>query len=181
MDQVKDILRQCVKHRFWIAFGIAMLLPMIGYFVGVGGIIQAKVAQEAEITKAKNEIGKYATPGIVNNDYKPLADKKNAALAEDVDESWRKLRALQEPLLRWPAEVEAKFLRWGRKFPTDVDRGEVTRTLVDYTYVYPGFVSNIYKIFKPFNFEDGTGIVVAPDESSLLRPLVISSDNLPDL
>jgi hypothetical protein len=181
MDQLKDILRQCVKYRFWIAFGISLILPMIGYFVGVGGIIQAKDTQEKAIKTAKADIGKYTTRGIVNGQYQPLAAQKNAILTQDVDDSWRKLRAIQEPLLKWPEEVEAKFLRWGRKFPTDVDKGEVTRTLVDYTFAYPNFVNKLYGIFKPFNYEDGTGIVVAPDAASLLRPATYSSDNPPDL
>jgi hypothetical protein len=181
MDQLKDILRQCVKYRFWIAFGVSLLLPMIGYFVGVGGIVSAKDKAQGEITKAKSEIGKYTAPGIVNGQYQPLAAQKNLALVKDVDESWRELRAIQEPLLRWPEEVAPKFLLWGRKYPTDVDPGEVTRTLVDYTFAYPNFVSQIYKVFKPFNYEDGTGIVVAPDEASLLKPVDYSSHNAPDL
>jgi hypothetical protein len=181
MDQLKDFLRQCVKYRFWIAFGVSLLLPTIGYFVGVGGMIQAKVTREREIDTANKDIGKYTARGIVNAQYQPLAAQKNVVLTQDVDDSWRKLRSIQEPLLKWPEEVEAKFLRWGRKYPTDVDRGEVTRTLVDYTFAYPGFVSKIYKIFKPFNYEDGTGIVVAPDEKVLLRPAAYSSDNPPDL
>ncbi len=151
MDQLKDFLRQCVKYRFWIAVGISLLLPIIGYFAGVGGMIQAKTTQETAIKGAKAEIGKYQTQGIVNAQYQPLAAQKNVILTQDVDESWRKLRAIQEPLLRWPEEIEAKFLRWGRKYPTDVDSGEVTRTLVDYTFFYPNFVSKIYKIFKTFN------------------------------
>jgi hypothetical protein len=181
MDQLKDLLKQCVKYRFWIAFGISLLLPMIGYFVGVGGIVQAKTNAEQAINSAKTEVGKYTAGGIVNGQYQPEAAKKNSLLTKDVDESWRKLRTLQEPLLRWPEEVEARFLHWGRKFPSDVDRGEVTRTLVDYTFSYPNFVSKIYKIFKPFNYEDGTGIVVAPDEKTLLKPVAFSSDYPPEL
>jgi hypothetical protein len=181
MDQLKDLLKQCVKYRFWIAFGISLILPMVGYFVGVGGIVEAKTKAEGAIKSAKTDVDKYMARGIVNGQYQPEAAKKNGLLTKDVDESWRKLRTLQEPLLRWPEEVEARFLRWGRKFPSDVDRGEVTRTLVDYTFSYPNFVSKIYTIFKPFNYEDGTGIVVAPDEKTLLKPVAFSSDYPPEL
>ena len=38
MDQLKDIMKQAVKYRFWIAGAISVLLPMIGYFVGSGPI-----------------------------------------------------------------------------------------------------------------------------------------------
>ena len=181
MDQLKVFLRQCVTYRFWIAVGISLLLPAIGYFVGVGPIVKAKDDMEKSIKTVKADITKYTTPGIVNSQYQPIVQQKNAALTEDIDESWRKLRSLQEPLLRWPEEVEAKFNRWGRAYPTTVDRSEVTRTLIDYTHVYPNFVSKIYQVFRPFNYEDGTGIVVAPDEKTLLRPAPFSDDNPPEL
>jgi hypothetical protein len=181
MDQLKDLLRQCVKYRFWIAFSLSLILPIIGYFVGVGGIVEAKTKAETSIKTAKTAISKFSSRGLVNGQYQPEVVKKNLILTQDVDDSWRKLRSLQEPLLRWPEEVEAKFLRWGRKFPEDVDRLEVQRTLTDYTYAYPNFISKIYKIFKPFNYEDGTGIVVAPDEKALLKPAPFLTDNPPEL
>ncbi len=73
MDQLKDFLKQCVKYRFWIAFGISLLLPMIGYFVGVGTIVEATTKREGEIKSAKTDIGKYTSPGIVNAQYQPIA------------------------------------------------------------------------------------------------------------
>ena len=170
MDQLKDFLRQCVKYRFWIAFGVSLLLPMIGYFVGVGPIVEATNKREGEIKAAKGDIGKYTSPGIVNGQYQPIVAAKKEALTKDVDATWRKLFTLQEPLLKWPEVVEERFRKWGRKYPSDVDRLKVSATIVDYTIAYPGFITRVYKTFKPFNFEDGTGIVVAPDEAALIKP-----------
>jgi hypothetical protein len=181
MDQLKDFLKQCVKYRFWIAVVISLLLPGIGYAVGYGTINAETTKQEAAIKSAQGDIGKFKVPGIVNAQYQPLAATKKEALVEDVDATWRKLFAVQEPLLKWPPEVEERFRKWGRKYPTEVAKNQVQSTLIDYAVAYPSFVSKIYKVFKPFNFEDGTGIVVAPDQKILLGEASYSQDSPPEL
>ena len=181
MDQLKDLLKQCVKYRFWIAVVISLLLPAIGYFAGVGTIKAETTKQEAAIKSAQGDIGKFKVPGIVNAQYQPLAATKKEALVEDVDATWRKLFAVQEPLLKWPPEVEERFRKWGRKYPTEVDRNQVQSTLIDYAVAYPEFVSKIYKVFNPFNFDDGSGIVVAPDRKVLLGEETYSQDTPPEL
>lgn len=181
MDQLKVFLKQCVKYRFWIACVVSLLLPIIGYFAGSGTIVGETTKREGEINGAKKDIVKYKTPGIVNNQYQPLASTKKEALIQDVDATWRKLHASQESLLKWPPEVQDRFRKWGRKYPTDVDRNQVQSTIIDYTVSYPEFVEKIYTIFKPFNFDDGSGIVVAPDSKALLAPAVFSQDSPPDL
>ena len=35
-EQVKEVLRQLIKHRFWIAIGFASLFAVIAYFMGSG-------------------------------------------------------------------------------------------------------------------------------------------------
>jgi hypothetical protein len=181
MDQLKVILRQCVKYRFWIAVGISLLLPLIGYFVGAGTINAETTKREGEIKQAKEGVSKYTSGVVVNHQYQPEAAKKKEVLVQDVDETWRKLFASQEPLLKWPVEVQERFRKWGRKYPEDVDRNQVQTTLIDYAVAYPSFVENIYKIFKPFNYEDGTGIVVAPDAKVLLAQSEFSQDAPPDM
>jgi len=109
-----------------------------------------------------------------------VAEKKEA-LTKDVDAAWRKLFSLQEPLLRWPEVVEAKFRGWGRKWPENVDRGQIQQAIYDYTIAYPGFVTRVYKSFHPWNPEDGTGIVAAPDEQLLIRPAAFVPETPPEL
>ncbi len=181
MDQLKVFLRQCVKYRFWIAFGVSLLLPAIGYFVGFSTINAETTKREGEINAASKEIVKYKTPGIVNGQYQPAATAKKEALIQDVDATWRRCFSSQEPLLKWPAPVEERFRKWGRKYPTDVDRNQIQSTIIDYTVAYPEFVEKIYTIFKPFNFDDGSGIVVAADSKALLAPASFSQDAPPDL
>ncbi len=182
MDQVKDFLRQCVKYRFWIAFGISMLLPMVGYLVGAGEIGKATTAREGEIKSAKTAIAPYSSPNPVNKTYKPLVDARKEVLSKDVDETHRRLFAIQEPLLRWPDTIlETKFRSWGRKWPENVDRGEIQKTLTDYAIAYPEFVSRVYATCNPWNPEDGNGIVLAPDQATLLHPAPFLAESAPEL
>ena len=181
MDQVKVFLRQCVKYRFWIAVGISLLLPMVGYFIGADAITQATTLRTGEINKAKTDIGPYTSPNPPNDQYKPLVEAKKEVLSKEVDETHRRLFAIQEPLLKWPENVESKFRGWGRKWPENVDRGEVQKTLFDYTIAYPEFVSRVYATCNPWNPEDGTGVVLAPDEASLLRPAPFQPEAPPEL
>ncbi len=181
MDQVKVFLRQCVKYRFWIAFGVSLLLPMIGYFVGSGALIGATVARENDIKKAKTDIQPYLAANPPNADYSKLVEVKKVALTSDVDATWRKLYGLQEPLLKWPEVVEEKFRTWGRKWPENVDRGQVQQAIIDYTIAYRDFLGRVYQTFKPWNPEDGTGIVFAPAMDALLQPAPFSSDAPPEL
>ena len=181
MDQVKVFLRQCVRHRFWIAVGVSILLPLIGYFVGSGPIIQATTTAESAITSANTEVQKYASGKLPNNQYPPIVQEKTAVLTKDVDATWQTLFAQQEPLLRWPEVVESRFREWGRQWPENVDRNVVTTAIYDYTTAYPTFVTNVYKSFKPFDSIEGTGIVAAPDETTLIRPAPFDVNNLPEL
>ena len=181
MDQLKTFLRQCVKYRFWIAVGVSMLLPMIGYFVGAGAYTDATAKREAEIKSTETDVSKYTSPKPKTGDYKQVVEEKKEILTKDVDATQRKLYDQQEPLLQWPEVVETKFRTWGRKWPENVDKGQVQAVIYDYTNAYPDFVTRVYQTFKPWNPEDGTGIVLAPDQATLLKPAPFTLESPPDL
>jgi len=181
MDQLKTFLRQCVKYRFWIAVGVSLLLPMIGYFVGSGTYTAATTKREGEIKKADGDVGKFTAPGQPNPDYTKLVGEKTEFLAKDVDATQRKLYQLQEPLLKWPEVVESKFRAWGRKWPENIDQGVVQQTIADYTIAYPEFVTRVYQTVKPWNPEDGKGIVFVPDQTALIKPAPFTLESRPEL
>ena len=180
MDQLKTFLRQCIKYRFWIAVGVSVLLPMIGYFVGAGAYTAATEKREKEIKAADTDVAKYNTPNPPIPAVTQLVTEKKEVLTKDVDATQRKLYQLQEPLLKWPEVVETKFRTWGRKWP-EVDRGQVQAAIYDYTVAYPEFVTRVYKTFKPWDPESGEGIVYAPDEATLLKPAAFTLESPPEL
>ncbi len=181
MDQLKTFFRQCIKYRFWITVGVSVLLPMIGYFVGSGAYSAATTKREGEIKAADTAVAKYTAPNPPIPAVTQLVAEKKEVLTKDVDATQRKLYQLQEPLLKWPEVVESKFRTWGRKWPENVDRGQVQAAIYDYTNAYPDFVSQVYQTFKPWNPEDGKGIVYAPEQSSLLKPAAFTLEAPPEL
>jgi len=181
MDQVKEFLRQCIKYRFWISLSVAALFAIIAYFVG-SRPVQAKADQQTKtITQAANDVKQFASPGIPNDQYKPIVDEKTQVLTKDVNSAWKQLYSRQAPLLSWPETVQRRFREWGRKWPENVAEGAVELAKVDYIEAYPKYVEEVYRVFKPFDYEQGEGIVAAPSKEALLRPLVFDQTKLPEL
>lgn len=176
MDQVKEILRQAIKYRFWIAVGISALLPMIAYAVGSDPIKKKAAEETKKIEEAEKNVKAYAGGVVPNDQYKPLVDTKKEALGKDVYESWKKLYARQAPLLTWPATVENQFRTWGCKWPENVDASVVRFAIIEYVTAYPKYVNEVYQTFHPFEPIEGTGVVAAPPESTLLKPAPFTTE-----
>lgn len=179
MDQVKEILRQAIKHRFWIVVGISALLPMIGYALGSGPIKDKTKKETEKIKGAEKGVQAYRSGQIPNDQYKPLVDEKKDLLSKDVNASWKKLYQRQEPFLTWPENVKDKFQAWGREWPKDVDPSVVHQTIFDYVLAYRKYVEGVYKTCRPFDPIEGTGVVSAPPEEALLRPAPFTIETPP--
>ncbi len=181
MDQVKEILRQAIKYRFWISVGLSLLLPVIAYAVGSGEIKQKALEEAGKIEQAAKDVKQYAQGTIPNRQYKPEVDKKREVLSQDVNASWKKLYARQAPLLTWPSSVEDRFPKWGRKWPENVDASAVQDAIVEYVNSYDRFVQQVYETFHPFDPIEGTGIVASPAKEMLLRPSKFTVEAPPEL
>ncbi len=181
MEQVKEVVRQIIKYRFWISISVAALFGVIAYFMGAGPVRAKADAETKKITAAEKEVQTYATPTIPTKEYQPIVEEKTQVLSKDVNTAWKTLYDRQAPLLTWPDTVQERFQKWGRKWPEDVDPGKVTLAQIDYIAAYKDYVDMVYSTFKPFNYETGEGIVVAPPKEVLLRPAVFSDDQVPGL
>ena len=170
MDQVKEILRQIARYRFWISVCVAALLSVGAYVVGSGPVKSQTEAEIGKISSAAKDVQQYTSPTTPTRDFQPVVEKKTAILTKDVDKAWQNLYDRQAPLLTWPETVAERFKKWGRNWPEDVAAGAVQLAIVDYVEAYPEYVESIYKIFNPFNYETGEGVVAAPPVNVLLRP-----------
>jgi hypothetical protein len=182
MDQVKKFLKILVANRFWILCAVAALIPMIGYFTGKGKIATATDAKTKDIESAYKGVDSYKSGKLPNPQWKSLADAKTAKLTEEVNVAWKKLYEKQAPLLKWPVDrVEETLRRWGRKYPDAKEADQIPDMIQDYINFYPEYVTSIHKSFRPFDFQDGKGVVVSPDETALLRPDKFEISKLPNL
>jgi hypothetical protein len=181
METAKEILRQIIKYRFWIAISVAALFAAIAYAVGSGPIREAAAKETSAITAAETEVKGYTSQSIPTKEYKPIVEEKTKVLSDDVNSAWRTLYERQAPLLTWPGETQERFQAWGRQWPEKVSPRTIELTKVDYIEAYPAYVSMVYKTFNPFNYETGDGVVAAPPESALLLPAQFDQEHLPDL
>jgi hypothetical protein len=184
MDQLKDILKQAIKYRFWIAVGISAILPIIAYAAGSGAIQQKAAEETSKIKAADTDVRQYASGVVPNAQYKPIVETKKDELVKDVTASWKKLYERQAPLLTWPKTVEERFRTWERKWPENTDPGAVQLAIIEYVTAYPKFVTEIYQTFHPFDLDPAsteTGIVSAPPQDLLLKPFPFTIENPPAL
>ena len=181
MDQLKVFLNEAVKHRFWIAIGLSGLLPLIAWFASSGALGEETKAGETKAKSAYDGVKEFVSGSIKNGQWTQKVQEKTKAVEKDVNSSWRKLYARQAPLLSWPERVEPTFLNWGRNYPEGVDPQRIREIVLEYTQDYPAYVDKVYSSFKPFNYEDGTGIVAAPPKEDLLQPQVYRESSPPGL
>lgn len=181
MDQLKEILKQAIKYRFWIAVGLSALLPIIAYAAGSGRVKQKAAEETAKIKAANADVNQYTSGVVPNHQYKPIVEVKKDELVKDVNASWRKLYARQAPLLTWPELVADRFPVWERKWPENVDPGVVQQAIIEYVESYPKAVTEVYQKFHPFDLFEGTGVVSAPTEEVLLRPFPLTIDTPPEM
>jgi hypothetical protein len=184
-EQIKEVLRQVIKYRFWIAVSFAALFAVIAYFMGSGPVQKAAADETTKIKAAESGVKKYNSLSVPTDQYKPIIVEKTQLEEKDVNKAWKELYDRQAPLLTWPETVQLRgdhFRKWGRKWPAETeDAGKVQLAFVDYTYAYMDYVDLVFKTFHPFDYETGTGIVASPPKEALLRPVQFSAEERPDL
>ena len=181
MEQVKEILRQVARYRFWISVFVAALLSVGAYIVGSGPVKSQTAAEIGKIDTAAKDVQQYSSPSVPTRDFQPVVEQKTAVLVKDVNEAWEDLYKRQEPLLTWPETVSERFKKWGRSWPEDEAVGAVQLAIVDYVEAYPEYVESIYQTFHPFNYETGEGVVAAPPTNVLLRPAAFDINSPPGM
>ncbi len=182
-EQVKEILRQLIKQRFWIAIGFACLFAVVAYFMGSGPVKAKAQTEIAKITTAEKNVKPYTDQSKPTEAYKPIVEEKTAIMDKDVNKAWKELYERQASLQTWPDVVKNSIAKWGAKWPENVDPGRVNYAIDDYIQFYPSYVDMVYKSFDPFDYETGKGIVAAPPKDVLLRPqpFKVEGNKLPTL
>ena len=181
MDQLKEFLRQCIKYRFWISIGVAALFAIIAYFVG-SGPVQAKAEQETKaIIQADNDVKQFAVAGRSQRSVQADRRREDGVLTKDVNTAWKQLYNRQAPLLTWPKTVQERFRKWGRNGPRMSPKAPSSSPWSITSRPIRNTSTEVYKVFHPFDYETGKGIVAAPPKEALLRPAVFDPTKLPEL
>ena len=112
MDKVKEVL----KYRFWILFGLAVLFSALGYFMTVGEVQAAFDTKKTEITSTRDSVkGGAGTP---NSDYEEKLSEFVSILDGKNVEVKRELFIRQLGDMTWPGDV-ARFMDLGYRAPLE--------------------------------------------------------------
>ena len=176
MDQLKDILKQVINYRFWIAVGVsALFLPMVAYVVGAA-TIQARRRPRRAPSRAPTT-GSRRTPRA-----SPSTSSTQSIVTTKTERPDQGRRPVVEEALRPPGPA-ADLARAGprpvHRLGPQVAQGHRRRRRAGRDHrlhqrLPEQFVTEVYKMFKPYDpFQAGTGIVSRPPKATLLRPVEV--------
>ncbi len=153
MEQLKKIQ----PYQFWILLAVALLLPVIGWFMTRGSMISAAEARKT----ALDDLFKKLPSGADNpNDTWTKGGKAlNDQQAETVAATWQELYARQTQFMTWPEKVDPV-----RASPQDLERyRQVYKSDNDIGANKDEIIDSVWRIVEP-NFEDQVGKVDFPFE-----------------
>src|SRR5215472_17318770 len=108
MDQLKQVL----KYQFWILLGVALILPVVGWFMSTSGLVSEAAARTGELKK-KDE-GLKADINDPNGDWANGLEQVNKEQEKQKSIAWKVVYDRQKELMTWPdfmpadlAQIEA--------------------------------------------------------------------------
>ena len=146
MEKLQPILAQ----KFWIAFGAALLMCLIGWWVDTSAAEQLIEDREKKIKSAVSNAS--VTGQVPNDDWKAELDKINGLQNTELDKAAAVLWENQQSAKRWPDEV-AEYMK-------DVPyRGTLTDTTPQdlYKNAYPNEIRRLWLSAQPFDVETKEG------------------------
>jgi hypothetical protein len=149
MDKLEPILKQ----KFWILLGVGIIMTIVGWWMAAGSLAATITARKDALDKVEGSIPSGELP---NNDWSTkLAEingRQEALVRVARLEMWKR----QEARVFWPPNVDS----YAKQIPYEGEFGVEASEL--YRENYPSDVERIWKISRPFNPLDGTGIVMFP-------------------
>lgn len=159
MDKLKPIL----AHKFWIVFGVALLIPVIGWWMDTSSL-------KAEIKKRQDSIEgafKNSTVGsdVPNDKWEADLKKINTTQESQKRMSAQRLYDSQKILTVWPEDVRPMMKDLAFRAPIP------QRALDIYRNTYFSEVERVRQSVKPYS-PDGNGLVVLPEAAIPYVPRV---------
>jgi hypothetical protein len=147
-------LKPILAHKFWIVFGVALLIPVIGWWLDTGSL-------KAEIKNRQDKINKAFTDSTVGSDvpndsWEAALTKINTAQAAQKRASAQRLYDSQKILTVWPEDVRPMMKDLAFRAPIP------QRALDIYRNTYFNEVERVRQTVKPYT-PDGNGLVVLPE------------------
>ena len=165
MDKLKPIL----AHKFWILFGVVLIMPMAGYFMTKGGLAATIETRRTALDGKEKSIPTGAESP--NEQWATGLKDINAQIALKNRQANDQLWKVQHELMRWPDDISVTMkITEYFKAPASVDKASD----VQYKYVndYPEEVRRLWQIVDPQDDPKN------PRDSDAKKKLVFSMGDL---
>ncbi|MFM7160553.1 MAG: hypothetical protein ACKO3P_09285 [Planctomycetaceae bacterium] len=98
-----DKLKQVLKYQFWILLGLAVLLPLVGWFLASSGLAKGYEEREKKLSARFNEL--KASVADPNADWENRLKQVNTVQELEARKVWVALWEAQQSLKTWPAKL----------------------------------------------------------------------------
>jgi hypothetical protein len=145
-----DKLKQVQKYQFWILLSVALILPLVGWFMATSGLSADVESRTKTIKDLHAKVN--TTPADPNQEWKKGIEEINVEQLKQKNRAWRYMWEQQEPLMTWPA-----------KMPSDPEK--ITPNQQEYWRTnYRKFLLELRQKVNPLDDDNPTGWVEYPEE-----------------
>ena len=154
-----DKLQPLITHRFWILFGLALIMPWVGWFMASG---EVKATIEERTGKVKQAVTNSKSGSIANKLWTDDLTKVNDTLEERFVTASSGLWDNQKSLMVWPGRMvqtmKNRPYRWHTK---EEFAKEVANTRPKYTYqsLYAKLHEEMVNTVNPLRVDDKNKVV----------------------
>ncbi len=153
-----DKLQPLIAHRFWICFGIAVIIAPVGHYMASGELDEKTAAKTSEVEGKFNNIpNEQKISESYNQTIIKSFEKLNAEQKKLVDNATGRLRTTQKKYMTWPKEVSDGMSKLNyRQAPPNPN------LTYFYAQAYPSELARLRKIVTPFDPKTGEGKLQVP-------------------
>jgi len=149
-----DKLQPVLKHKFWILASIALLLPVIGWYMANSAVSQEIQARKDSIKQSKDQIpgGSVQVNPEISQELQVLVDERKKWLKQARMTVWNN----QRKLMFWPSEV-ANLMQ---EVPYRGELNDHVAREIYATRYHSSFEDDVIGILDPFNPETNRGRII---------------------
>jgi hypothetical protein len=151
MDKLEPILKQ----KFWILLGVGVIMTLVGWWMASGALAKTIAERKTMLDGLEKVIPAGETP---NNDWTAKLSVINVHQQRLVDVARVEMWNRQKARMFWPPDVD----EYAAELPYHGEFNNIAGDL--YRVRYPSDVEKVWKICRPYNPLDGSGIVAFPPE-----------------
>ena len=103
-----DKLKEFQKYQFWVLLGVAMILPLVGWFMSRSGLVAAAEERTKKLDGLRSSLN--ASADDPNQDWAAKLAQINKVQEDQIRTAWMHLYAAQSELMTWPENIDPEAM-----------------------------------------------------------------------